>query len=190
MPDQSEQNQEENKETDEHQEEGENEETEKALRHVLAQCRKEKTEYLLGWQRCKADAVNIKQQEEIKRRDIIQFAAEDLIQALIPVLETFNYALRGKDAKDPYVQGFGHIQNQFITILKSCGLTVIEDIGVVFDTSRHESVGMTPAAKKEEDNTVMEVVENGYALYEKVIKPAKVKIGEYKNHGSDLRSKI
>lgn len=191
MLDQSEQHQEEKQDTvaseewedtNEYQEEDKNEGTEKALRHALAQCRKEKTEYLLGWQRCKADAINIKQQEEIKRRDIIQFAAENLIQSLIPVLETFNHALHGKDVKDPYVQGFGHIQTQLLVILGQQGLTVISETGAPFDVSRHESVQTVSVSKPEDDNKILETIAEGYQLHGKVIKPAKVKIGEYKKY--------
>src|SRR3989338_7880441 len=102
----------------------------------LEECRKEKDEYLLGWQRCKADAINERQQEEMRRREILQFATTEVIQALVPILDTFHHALIGKDTNDPYVQGFGHIQNQLAAILKGYGLTVIEDRGALLDTSR------------------------------------------------------
>lgn len=153
---------------------------EHALRQKLAQCRKEKEEYLAGWQRCRADAINAKQQEEARRRDIVRYAAEDIIQSLIPVLDAFRHALNGKDASDPYVQGFGHIRNQLVANLKTYGLSVIEDASIPFDTLLHESVGTIVAAKEEDDNRVLEIVENGYMLHGKVIKPAKVKVGEFK----------
>lgn len=153
--------------------------TEETLRQKLAQCRKDKNEYLLGWQRCKADAMNIKQQQETKQRDIIQFAAEDIIQSLIPVLDTFNHALEGKDAADPYVQGFGHVRTQLLSILSQQGLSVISDTGALFDVSRHEAIASVPVSQEEDNNKVLETIEHGYALYGKVIKPAKVKIGEY-----------
>ena len=153
----------------------------KILRQKLAECRKEKDEYLLGWQRCKADTVNLRQQEEAKRRDSIQFATEDLINALLPVLDTLDHALRGKKSDDPYVQGFGHIGTQLLSILADHGLTRISEIGIPCDLSQHEPVGAVPVETEEEDNIVQEIVEHGYLLNGKVLKPAKVKIAEYKN---------
>lgn len=153
---------------------------ENTLKQKLAQCRKEKEEYLAGWQRCQADAINARQQEEMRRRDVVRFAAEDMVKSLIPILDAFRHALIGKDAHDPYVRGFGHIRNQLATSLKNYGLTVIEESGVAFDTLLHESVGTVSIMKEEEENRVMEIVEQGYMLHGKVIKPAKVKVGEYK----------
>lgn len=184
MPDESEQSEENSQEDvmpeDEQYIEGDDEPAEKILRQKLKQCLMEKDDYLLGWQRCKADAINNKQQEELKRRDIVQFAVEDLIQSLLPLLDTFHHALGGKKSSDPYVQGFGHIQTQFLSILGRYGLTIIADTGLVFDVTRHEPVETIPVSKQEDDNKILETVENGYVLHGKVIKPAKVKVGEYK----------
>ena len=176
MPDESEQ-------LEQHPEEDtaiEEEQYVKVLRQKLAECRKEKNEYLLGWQRCKADAINSKQQEEIKRRDVLQFAVEDLIESLLPLLDTFRHALHDKDPSDPYVKGFGHIQTQFLSILGRYGVTVIADTGMAFDITRHEPVDTTAVERQEDDNKILETVENGYALHGKIIRPAKVRVGEYK----------
>lgn len=154
----------------------------KALREKLAQCLKEKEEYLMGWQRCQADAINLRQQEDAKRRDMMQFAAQDIIYSLIPVLDTFQHAFNGKDMNDSYVRGFNHIYAQLITILTEHGLTVIGEPGSPLDTAIHEAIGTIPVSAKEDDNKIMEIVENGYALHGKVIKPAKVRVGEYKNN--------
>ncbi|OGZ43692.1 MAG: nucleotide exchange factor GrpE [Candidatus Ryanbacteria bacterium RIFCSPHIGHO2_01_FULL_45_22] len=162
----------------------ENKEYPEGAESLLAECRKEKNDYLLGWQRCKADAMNIKQQQETRSQHIIQFATEDLIQSLIPVLDTFDHALQGKDASDPYVQGFGRVQTQLLSILSHQGLTVISDTGASFDVSRHEAVESVPVTQEKDNNKVIETVEHGYMLQAKVIKPAKVKIGEYQNHGT------
>ena len=102
----------------------------------------------------------------------------------MPALDTLLHALQGKDESDPYVQGFGHIRSQFIHILGQQGLIVIADTGAKLDLSRHEPVETTPVDKWEDDNTVMETIEEGDMLHEKVIKPAKVKVGEYRNHGA------
>ena len=154
----------------------------KALRQKLAHCRKEKDEYLLGWQRCKADAINLRQEEEAKRRDVVRFGAEKLIRSLMPVLTTFEHALRGKEKTDPYIQGFGHIYAQLLSLLGAEGLMVIAETGELFDPARHEAVETVGVSEAIDDNKILETVENGYALHGKVIKAAKVKVGEYKNH--------
>ena len=147
----------------------------------LEECRKEKNEYLLGWQRCKADATNIKQQYEARNLNMIQFAAENLILSLIPVLDTFDHALQGKDASDPYVQGFGYVQTQLLSILFRQGLAIISDTGALFDVSRHEAVESVSVTEEKDSDKIIETIEKGYILHGKVIKPAKVKIGEYAN---------
>lgn len=153
---------------------------EEKLRQKLGQCRKEKEEYLAGWQRCQADTINVKQQEETKRHDVIRFATEEIIHSLIPVLDTFRHAFNGKDMNDPYVRGFNHIHTQLISILNQYGLKVIEESGDPLNTAIHETVGTIPVPRREDDNKIMEVIESGYTLHGKVLKPAKVKIGDYK----------
>ncbi len=149
------------------------------LREKLTQCMADKEEYLAGWQRCKADAINNKQREEEMQKNVVQFAVEDLIRSLLPILNTFDHALRGKTPDDPYVQGFSHIQTQLRNVLHAYGLRVISGIGEMYDITRHEPMETVPVHSEDDDNKIMEVVENGYILHDKVIKPAKVKVGEY-----------
>lgn len=151
-----------------------------ALKKDLAQCRKEKEEYLSGWQRCQADAINFRQEEERKRKDYIQFATQEIIKKLIPVLDAFSHAFGSKDTSDPYVRGFGHIYAQLRTTLEEHGLGLIEATGKPFDASLHEATENIPVEHKKDDSIVIEEVEKGYVLHGKVIKPSKVKVGEYK----------
>ncbi|TSC80187.1 MAG: molecular chaperone GrpE [Parcubacteria group bacterium Gr01-1014_29] len=156
-----------------------------ALKKDLAQCRKEKEEYLSGWQRCQADSINFRQEEERKRKDYIQFATQEIIQKLIPVLDAFEHAFSGKDKSDPYIRGFGHIYAQLRTILEEYGLELIEATGKPFDASCHEALENIPVENKNDDGIVIEEVEKGYILHGKVIKPSKVKVGEYKTTNNE-----
>jgi molecular chaperone GrpE len=151
----------------------------KQLQNDLAQCHNEKEEYLTGWQRCQADAINVRLQEDIKRKNLSQFAAEDFIIELIPVLDTFYYAFHNKDADDPYVIGFRHIYNQLLHILNQRGLTIIEAKDKEFNTVFHEATDAIEVIDKKDNNKIITVVENGYMLNGKVVKPAKVHVGEY-----------
>lgn len=152
-----------------------------ALKKDVAQYRKEKEEYLAGWQRCQADAINFRQEEERKRKDYIQFATQEIIQKLIHVLDAFDHAFNGKDNSDPYIRGFGHICAQLRSILEEQGLGLIEATGKPFDASLHEALENIPVENEKDDGIIIEEVEKGYVLHGKVIKPSKVKVGEYKN---------
>ncbi len=152
------------------------------LRRDLAQCRKEKQEYLQGWQRCQADAVNFRQEEERRRKEYALFAAEGIIRDILNVLATFHHAFTGKDDKDPYTRGFRHIYAQLEAVLQRHGVEQIMTNEEPFNALLHEAVENVPVEDAEQDNMVMEEVEKGYMLHGKVIKPAKVKVGQYKEN--------
>jgi len=151
------------------------------IRQDLARCRKEKQEYLQGWQRCQADAVNIRREEDRRRKEYTQFAAESIIRELIHVAVTFDHAFAGTDETNAYTRGFRQIYAQFMSILARQGVERIETEGKPFDSVLHEAVENIPVAEPERDHHVIEEVEGGYVLYGKVIKPSKVKVGEFKN---------
>lgn len=155
---------------------------EKDFQQELAECQKEKNEYLLGWQRCQADAINMRLEEERKRRDYTQFATQEIMQKLARVLDTFAHAFAGKDENDPYIRGFGHIYAQLKMLLGEYGVEVIDAGGKLFDASLHEALENVPVENEKDDGKVVEEVEKGYIMHGKVIKPAKVKVGEYKGN--------
>ena len=66
------------------------------------------------------------------------------------------------------------------TVLKQNGLEESNPLGKVFNPRFHEAVGMVPVEKKDEDHKILEIIQKGYILSEKIIRPAKVRIGEYK----------
>lgn len=150
------------------------------LKTELALCRKEKEEYLFGWQRCQADAINTRKEEERNRRERMQFATRELLGELIDVIITFDHAFYGMDQENPYARGFRNIYMQLSALLSREGIEQIDALGQPFDTSQHEAMESVPVMKKEKDHMVVEEVEKGYTLHGRVIKPSKVKIGEYK----------
>ncbi len=72
------------------------------------------------------------------------------------------------------------IYSQFLQILKSNGLEEVSPLNLAFDPSQHEAVGMVETDKKENDHTIVDVFQKGYSLEGKVIIPAKVRVGEYR----------
>lgn len=154
------------------------------LRERIKKLEAEKQEYLNGWQRAKADFVNFKKQTEDDRAQIIKFASKDLLEEVLPVLESFDMAMANKEAWEKvdknWRAGVEYIAKQLHTVLTNNGITEINPIGQSFDLTKHEAVAFKPVEKKEDDHTVLAVIKKGYTLHGNVITPAKVEVGEYK----------
>lgn len=152
----------------------------KRLREKLKTCEKEKKEYLDGWQRMRADFANIKRDEETRRGEMIKFASEGLVEDLLPVLDSFSMAFGNKEAWEKvdanWRKGVEYIYAQMYSVLESRGLTEIGNVGEVVDPRTHVSVEEVSSTSEKDLNTVSEVIQRGYRLHNKVIRPAKVKV--------------
>lgn len=145
--------------------------TVKRLKEKLKEAETKAKEYLDGWQRSQADFVNLRRRDEEAKIEFIKFAKLFLIEELIPVLDSFNIALSdGHEEIEP-------IYKQFWAILSGNGLEASNPLGESFDPKYHEAIGTTQTEKLEDDHKILEVVQKGYILSGKVIRPAKVKIG-------------
>ncbi len=142
------------------------------LKEKLKAAEAKAKEYLDSWQRAQADFVNMRKRDEEAKVEFTKFVNEKLISELIPVLDSFNLALAHGE------KGIEPVCNQFIKVLNQNGLEESNPAGEVFDPKFHEAVGVVPTNKKEEDHKVLEVVQKGYILSGKIIRPAKVKIGQ------------
>ncbi|MCK9344840.1 MAG: nucleotide exchange factor GrpE [Candidatus Pacebacteria bacterium] len=151
----------------------------KKLREKLKTCEKEKKDYLDGWQRMRADFANARKEEETRRGEMIKFASEGLVDDLIPVLDSFSMAFGNKEAWEKvdanWRKGVEYIYAQMYSILESRGLTEIGKAGETFDPHLHVAIEEIPTPSEKEANTISEVVQKGYRLHNKVIRPAKVK---------------
>ena len=151
----------------------------KKLREKLKACEKEKKDYLDGWQRMRADFANVKKEEETRRGEMIKFASEGLVEDLLPVLDSFSMAFGNKEAWEKvdanWRKGVEYIYAQMYSVLESRGLTEIGKVGEQTDPRMHVAVEEIPATSEKEINTVSEVIQKGYRLHSKVLRPAKVK---------------
>jgi molecular chaperone GrpE len=118
--------------------------------------------------RALADYQNLEKRVERERETFVKFANTILILKMLPVLDNLERA--GEHHKD---QGIDLVIKQFREALQGEGVTEIEAKGVKFNPEVHEAVEQVPG----EEGKVMEVLEKGYQLGEKVIRPTKVKIG-------------
>lgn len=130
-------------------------------------------EYLDGWQRAQADFVNIRKRDEEAKVDFLKFAKADLVEQLMPVLDSLELSLPHGN-KELEV-----IYKQFLSILKANGVEEMNPLGEKFDPRLHESIETEVVSSAEEDHKILEVMQKGYILSGKIIRPAKVKIGEF-----------
>ena len=145
----------------------------KKLKEKLKGAEAKAKEYLDSWQRAQADFTNLRRRDDEAKIEFLKFANQKLIEELLPVLDSFDLALSHDNlALEP-------VQKQFLSVLKTYGLEESEPRGENFDPRFHESVGVIKTDNKEEDHKILEIIQKGYILSEKIIRPAKVKIGEY-----------
>lgn len=156
----------------------------KKLKAELEAVKKEKQEYLDGWMRMKADMANLKSREEAERKEFIKFAKEGVVEEMLQVLQSFDMAFANKEAWGKvdanWRAGMEYIYKQFRDVLEAHGLTELNPIGQTFDPVTSEAIEHVAVADEKQDHTVVEVVGKGYKLHDKVLKPARVKVGEFK----------
>lgn len=153
------------------------------LRQKLKDCEKEKAVYLDGWQRAKADFINLRKKDEETNKELLKYAKETVIIQLIPVLDSFEMAFSNKEEweKSPkeWRVGIESIYSQLLNILEKNHVKQVDPKGEDFNPMFHEAVDILRTKDKTQDNKVVDVIQKGYVLYEKVIKTAKVRVGEF-----------
>lgn len=158
------------------------------LKKKIEECEKLKNEYLIGWQRARADLLNYKKGELERLRELLKYVAEPLILKILPILDNFEIAekkLPENLKNNENIKGILQIKNQILEFLKNRGVEEIESLGKKFDPNFHEVVedvssealakeGME--VKNKESGIIIEEIQKGYKLHDKVLRPAKVKV--------------
>ena len=126
------------------------------------------------YMRLMADFQNYKRRTEKEKSDVHAFANEKLVTDLLEVLDNFERAL-DQDAAEGFKEGMSLIFDQLNTVLKRAGMEEIEAFDKVFDPNFHNAVMMEDTDKVESGN-VSEVIQKGYTLHGKVIRPSMVKV--------------
>lgn len=155
-----------------------------ALKGKVKELEAKATEYLNGWQRDKADFINLRKKDEEMKRGIVSLAKEDLITELIPVLDSFESAMKNKEAWEKvdsnWRVGVEYIASQLNQTLENNGLKKVYPLGQPFDHTRDEAIEMLPTEDESKDGVVVEVVQTGYMFGDRLIRPPKVRVGEFK----------
>ena len=137
----------------------------------------EKDKYL----RLFAEFENFKKRTSRERVELFKTAGQEVMSSLLPVLDDFDRATsqvsKGGDEKD--IEGFILIKNKFDDILKSNGLDETETkIGDAFDAEIHEAITQIPAQDDSQKGKIIDIIEKGYQLGEKIIRYPKVVVGQ------------
>ena len=149
------------------------------LEEKLAECEKQRDEYLAGWQRARADFLNYKKDEIRRFEELARFSSEELLKQLIGVLDSFDLGLAALEKAGKAEKGIYMIRSQLQDILKQRGLERIPiKISEQFDPMIAEAIA--EAESDQPAGTVIEEIEPGYRLYDKIVRPARVRISKGK----------
>jgi len=128
-----------------------------------------------------AEFDNYKKRTVRERLDLMRSASQDILAALLPVLDDFDRAKKNAEdqgrAEDPVVEGLFLVYHKLYAMLRQKGLEEMESNGLPFDPEMHEAITEIPAPSPELKGKVMDTVEKGYRLNDKIIRYAKVVVG-------------
>lgn len=138
-------------------------------------------EYKDKFVRLYAEFDNYRRRTNLEKLDLIASANGSLLKDLLPVLDDFERAIANNEQLEDVValrEGFKLIQSKFKQILLSKGLKEMEAKDQPFDADLHEAIANIPAPTEEQKGKVIDDVEKGYYLNDKVLRFAKVVVGQ------------
>ncbi len=165
-----------------HDEHGKHDEHNKNHEHPLPPHEKRIKELEDELLRSKAEFINYRKRLEDEQARLLKFCNEDLIKETLPILDNFERAISMDDTNlddevSKFLSGFKMIYCNFVNILKSYGVVEIDGNNKPFDPVYHEAI-MTEKREGVAPGMVLEVLQKGYILKGKVIRPAMVKVSE------------
>ena len=128
-----------------------------------------------------AEFENFRKRSVREKLDIIKMAAQDTMAALLPVLDDFDRAKKAADTEESvesFSEGVELVYHKLYNTLKVQGLEAMESTGQAFDAELHEAVTEIPAPSEEMKGKVIDTIEKGYKLKDKIIRHAKVVVGK------------
>jgi molecular chaperone GrpE len=131
--------------------------------------------------RARADLENFRKRSQKDKEQLRKFASEDMVREILPTIDNFDRAITSKkEAKNDkgFAEGVEMIFKQLTSILESRGVEKIHPKGDDFDPQFHEAVSTVPAESPDQNNKVIEVVQPGYVMNGRVLRPAMVCIAK------------
>lgn len=153
----------------------------KKLRAELEKCKEEKQEYLIGWQRCKADAINARRDAVLAAERAGNRSRDTLIEDIIPALDSFDMAIMSDAWANMDLNwrvGMENVRLQLISALANQGVTGFSEVGDMFEPALHEIVQQVEGDG--EPGTIARILRRGYRSAEKIIRPAQVAVIAHK----------
>lgn len=147
------------------------------LKKKLAEAEAKTSEFKDSWLRSQAEFQNYRRR--IERDSELNYISMkgDIVKKVLPVLDDLERALQNRSADDPWANGIELVARKFQTILENEGVKKIEAIGTEFDPNFHEAISHEPANGAQSGH-VIGVVQNGYMIGERVIRPALVRVAQ------------
>ncbi len=145
------------------------------LKRELESAKKERQEYMDGWQRAKADYVNALKRFEAEKGAAVGLGIVRAARAFLPAIDSLARA----EAAGEIPESFSGIARQLHEGAKSLGLEQFASIGEKFDPILHEALGQDEAKSAKDDDTITAVLEPGWRSGDIVIRPAKVRVAHF-----------
>lgn len=140
----------------------------KKLKKKLKECQKEKEDYLTQAQRARADLINFRRRQEQVLENFKNYSQADFIRELLPVLDSLEMGAENN-------KGIKQIKEQIENIFKKNGLEQIKTLNEKFNPEIHEAVEQVSGGKS---GTIIEEIQKGYLLGDKLLRVSKVKVAK------------
>ena len=130
----------------------------------------------------KAELINYRKRKEEETERLLKYSSEDIAKSLLPIVDNFERAINMdddnlEDEVSKFLSGFKMIYCNFVSVLEKNGIKAIDEANVPFDPAFHQAI-MTEKRDGVEPEMILEVLQKGYLLKDKVIRPAMVKVSE------------
>jgi molecular chaperone GrpE len=133
------------------------------------------TDWRDRYMRALADFDNYRKRADREKQEFFKYALADTVRDLLPILDNFDRALEHAEEGDEFHRGVSMIYKQLFDVLKKHGLRVIDESNVKFDPNIHEGV-VRHEDPSVPSHTVVEVLQKGYFLHDRLLRPAMVKV--------------
>jgi molecular chaperone GrpE len=128
-----------------------------------------------------AEFENYKKRVRKENANLISTASENVISVLLPVLDDFERAklmAEDENTEETFSEGISLVYDKLFSVLKAKGLNSQESTGLPFDSEIHEAIAEIPAPEESKKGIIIDTVEKGYKLYDKIIRYPKVVVGK------------
>jgi molecular chaperone GrpE len=145
------------------------------LQAQLEEKTREASEHFDQWLRLRAEFENFKKRMQKEKGDLVKFGNENLLKALLPVLDNLTRAIEhGRNAREnsPLLEGVEMTCKEFLNTLDRFGVKPVPAVGEFFDPEKHEALSQEES--DQEANQIIAAVQNGYFYHDRLLRPAKV----------------